>query len=83
MQEVPLVDGLDPERVPRFAEQREDRSSLLLFALTQRRVPQGALLPRVGGDRLPEVSVGSPTGHVSGSWAAAKFHRAVSSAVRV
>ena len=37
VQEVPLVDRLDPERVPRFAERGEDRISFLLLARAQRR----------------------------------------------
>src|SRR5437867_13335000 len=56
VQEVALVDSLDPERVPRFAERGEDRFSFLFLARAERRVPQGALLPRIGGDRLPEIS---------------------------
>src|SRR2546430_10044757 len=83
VQEVALVDGLDPECVAFLAEPGEDLVPLLCLAGAKHRRPEVALSPSVRGDRLPEVNPGSPTGHVSGPWAAAKFRQAASSAVRV
>ena len=53
--EVPLVDRLQPERKPFLAQRREDRSGLALVLRTQRLGPDGALAPGLVSDRVPEA----------------------------
>ena len=55
VQEVALVDRLQPERVALLAERREDRFELTLLLGPQRRLPQPALTRGLEGDRLPEA----------------------------
>src|SRR5580765_3216171 len=56
VQEVALVDRLDTEREALLAEEGEDRLPLLLVARAEREGPEGTLLPRIRGNRLPEIS---------------------------
>ena len=83
VKEIALVERLDPEGVAVFAEWGEDGLALLLVSRAQRRRPELALAAGLSRDRVPQVSSGSPTGHVSGPWAAAKFRQAASSAAPV
>ena len=55
VEEVALVDRLEPQRVALFAERREDRLELALAGRVQRLLPEPALASRLAGDRLPEV----------------------------
>jgi hypothetical protein len=53
VEQVPLVDRLQPERVALLAERREDRLELTLLLRPQRRLPEPALTRGLEGDRLP------------------------------
>jgi hypothetical protein len=53
VEQVALVDRLEPERVALLAECREDRLALR-FGL-QRLAPEPALVGRLAGDRLPQI----------------------------
>jgi hypothetical protein len=55
VEEVALVDRLEPERVPLLGEQREDRLVLALAVGAQRVRPEPALRRRGLRDRLPDV----------------------------
>jgi hypothetical protein len=55
VEEVALVDRLQPERVALLAELREDRLQLALAGRAQRLLPEPALAPRLPRDRLPDV----------------------------
>src|SRR5262249_10131165 len=60
VQEVPLVDRLQPERETLPSERREDRLALALTGQTQRLAPEWALPLRLARDPLPEVSARRP-----------------------
>jgi hypothetical protein len=53
VEQVALVDRLEPERVALLGERREDR--LALGVRAQRLLPEPALETGLGGDRLPEI----------------------------
>jgi hypothetical protein len=53
VEQIPLVDRLEPEGVALLAEWRED--GLALGVGQQRLLPEPALEPGLGGDRLPEI----------------------------
>ncbi len=55
VQDVALVDRLQPERIPLLAERREDGFELALLLGQKRRLPEPALTPGLEGDRLPEA----------------------------
>jgi hypothetical protein len=55
VEEVALVDRLQPERVPLLAERREDRLGLALAGGAQGVSPERALGRRLLRDRLPEI----------------------------
>jgi hypothetical protein len=55
VEEVALVDRLQPERVALLAERREDRLELSVGLRPQRGLPQPALTRSLEGDRLPEA----------------------------
>jgi hypothetical protein len=55
VQEVALVDRLEPQRVALLAERREDRLELALAGRAQRPLPEPALASCLARDRLPEV----------------------------
>jgi hypothetical protein len=55
VQEVALVDRLQPERVALLAERREERLELALAGRAQRLLPEPALASRLARDRVPEV----------------------------
>jgi hypothetical protein len=55
VEEVALVDRLQPERVALLAERREDRLELTLAGRAKRLLPEPALAARLPRDRLPEV----------------------------
>jgi hypothetical protein len=55
VEEVTLVDRLEPERVALLAQQREDGVRLALVLRPQRRLPEPALTSRLQGDRLPDA----------------------------
>jgi hypothetical protein len=55
VEEVALVDRLQPERVALLPERREDGLGLALFLRQQRGLPQPALTRCFEGDRLPEA----------------------------
>src|SRR5439155_812127 len=56
VEEVALVDRLQPERVPLLAERREDCLELALLLRPKRGLPQSALARGLESDRLPEAS---------------------------
>jgi hypothetical protein len=55
VEEVTLVDRLQPERVALLAERREDRLELPFLLGPQRGPPEPALVRGLDGDRLPEA----------------------------
>ena len=55
VQEVPLVDGLQAERIALVGERREDGLVFALRVGAQRRIPDGTLACRLPCDRLPEA----------------------------
>jgi hypothetical protein len=55
VEQVALVDRLEPERVAPLAERREDRLVVTLAVRAQRVLPDPALPRRLARDRLPEV----------------------------
>jgi hypothetical protein len=55
VEQVALVDRLQPERVPLLAERREDRLGLALGCGAQSLRPERALGGRLLRDRLPEI----------------------------
>jgi hypothetical protein len=55
VEEVALVDRLEPKRVALFAERREDRLELAFAGRVQCLLPERALASRLARDRLPEV----------------------------
>jgi hypothetical protein len=55
VEEVALVDRLQPERVALLAEGREDRLELALLLGPQGGLPEPALARGLEGDRLPEA----------------------------
>jgi hypothetical protein len=55
VEQVALVDRLEPERIPLLAEPGEDRLELTLAGRAQGLLPEPALAPRLLRDRLPEV----------------------------
>ena len=55
VQQVALVDRLEPERIPLLAERREDRLQLAVGFRPQRFGPEPALPGRFQRDRLPQV----------------------------
>jgi hypothetical protein len=55
VEEVALVDRLEPEGVALLAERREDGVQLALLLGPERRLPEPALASRLEGDRLPEA----------------------------
>jgi hypothetical protein len=55
VEDVALVDRLEPQRVALFAEWREDRLELAFAGRPQRLLPEPALASRLARDRLPEV----------------------------
>ena len=56
VQQVALVDRLQPERVPLLAERREDRLGLALAGRAQGVRPERALGSRLLRDRPPEIN---------------------------
>jgi hypothetical protein len=56
VEDVALVDRLEPQRVALLAERREDRLDLAVTGRAKRRLPEPALAPRLLRDRLPEIS---------------------------
>jgi hypothetical protein len=55
VEEIALVDRLQPERVALLTERREDRRELSLLFGPQRRFPEPALTGGLEGDCLPEA----------------------------
>jgi hypothetical protein len=55
VEQVPLVDRLQPEGVALLAQRREDGIGLTLVLRTQRGLPEPALARGFEGDRLPEA----------------------------
>jgi hypothetical protein len=55
VEQVALVDRLEPEPVALLPERREDRFELALRGRAQRLLPEAALAPRLVRDRLPEI----------------------------
>jgi hypothetical protein len=55
VEEVALVDRLEPERVALLAEPREDRVELTLLLGAESGLPEPALTRGLEGDRLPEA----------------------------
>jgi hypothetical protein len=55
VEEVALVDRLEPEGVALLAERREDGVQLALVLRPQRGLPEPAFPSRLEGDRLPEA----------------------------
>ena len=55
VEEIPLVDRLQAERVALLAERREDRLELPLLLGPERRLPEPALVRGLEGDGLPEA----------------------------
>jgi hypothetical protein len=55
VEEVTLVDRLEPERVALLAEPREDRGELALILAAEGSLPEPALTRGLEGDRLPEA----------------------------
>jgi hypothetical protein len=55
VEQVPLVDRLEPERVELLGERREDRLALALVVGPERVAPEPALGRRLRRDRLPEI----------------------------
>jgi hypothetical protein len=55
VEEIALVDRLEPERVALLAERREDGVELALLLGSQRGLPEPALTRGLEGDRLPEA----------------------------
>ena len=53
--EIGLVDRLEPEREPRRGERREHRHELTLVAREQSSRPKVALTRRLGRDLVPDV----------------------------
>jgi hypothetical protein len=53
VEEVPLVDRLQAERVALLAEWRKDRLELTFLLGPQRRLPEPALPPGLQGDGFP------------------------------
>src|SRR5207248_9963289 len=56
VQEVRLVDRLEPEREARLGEQREDGLGLALVRRPERRAPERALALRLERDNVPKLS---------------------------
>jgi hypothetical protein len=55
VEQVALVDRLEPERVAFLRKRREDRLLLAVGLGAQRVLPEGALACRLASDRLPEA----------------------------
>jgi hypothetical protein len=55
VEEVALVDRLEPQRVALLAERREERLELAFAGGAQRLLPEPALASRLARDRVPEV----------------------------
>jgi hypothetical protein len=55
VEQVALVDGLQPERVPLLCQRREDRFGLALTVRPKRLRPERALGGRLLRDRPPDV----------------------------